>query len=169
MRDVDNSQDVMDVRDVIQRFEELESEQESLVTDYTDAEDGSEEQANAINALCSFWNITPEEVADSVAALDEPNDSFNGEPELEALRSFLNEMSGYGGDEQWRGDWYPVTLIRESYFKDYAEELAEDIGAINRDAQWPLSYIDWEAAAEALKMDYGTADLDGVTYYYRSA
>lgn len=34
---------------------------------------------------------------------------------------------------------------------DYAQELAEDIGAISRDAQWPLYCIDWERAWRELE------------------
>jgi hypothetical protein len=169
MGEVDNSQDVLDIRDVIERFEELKGEQESLIGDYLNSEDGSEDRDNAINALSSFWNCTPEEVPGGVEAIEEGNgtDSFTGEPELSALRDFLDQMRGYGGDHQWEGDWYPVTLVRESYFTDYAQELAEDIGAISRDAQWPLACIDWDKAADELKMDYTGAEFDGVTYYFR--
>jgi antirestriction protein len=87
--------------------------------------------------------------------------------ELATLESALAEMAGCGGDHEWRGVWYPVTLIRESDFEDYARELAEDIGAISRDAQWPLSFIDWEAAANALRIDYSDIEIDGTTYVYR--
>lgn len=66
-------------------------------------------------------------------------------------------------------DWqYGETLIREDYFTEYAQELAEDIGAVDKDASWPNSYIDWEAAAEALMQDYMTVELDGSTYYARA-
>lgn len=82
--------------------------------------------------------------------------------ELSALRALADEAAS-------SPDWpYGETLIRDSYFKAYAEELAEDIGAIGRDAQWPLSYIDWNAAADALKGDYTSVDFDGVTYWIRS-
>lgn len=87
--------------------------------------------------------------------------------ELATLSGFLAQMKGYGGDEQWRGDWYPVTLIRDSYFEDYAQELAWDIGAVNSDAAWPANCIDWEAAARQLQMDYTSVEFDGVTYWYR--
>jgi hypothetical protein len=50
--------------------------------------------------------------------------------ELASLNDFLEECKGNGGDEQWEGDWYPVTCIRDSYFENYAQELAEDIGSI---------------------------------------
>lgn len=87
--------------------------------------------------------------------------------ELATLESALAEMRGCGGDHEWRGAWYPVTLIRESDFEDYAEQLAEDIGAISREPQWPLQYIDWEKAADALRMDYSSITIDGTEYLYR--
>lgn len=91
----------------------------------------------------------------------EDNDDVN---ELNAL---LSELAGYGGDEQWRGDWYPMTLIRDSYFERYAQQLAEDIGAIPEGLSWPARCIDWERAASELQMDYTTVEYDGVTYWYR--
>lgn len=83
--------------------------------------------------------------------------------ELIALRALANEAAGYVAD--WDCG---ATLIRDSYFEDYARELAEDIGAINHDASWPNNHIDWEAAADALKMDYTAVDFDGVMYWVRS-
>lgn len=66
-------------------------------------------------------------------------------------------------------DWqYGETLVRDSYFEDYARQLADDIGAIPADAGWPTWYIDWEAAADALRVDYTSIDFDGVTYWGRS-
>lgn len=174
MRDINNREDLLDVRDIIARVEELRDEQNPLVEEYREAaeenegeEFASERLVNAINALSSFWEITPEEVADSVAALDNDADGFNGNEELATLESLLDDLRGNGGDEQWEGDWYPVTLIRDSYFEDYAQQLAEDIGAINDDAQWPATCIDWEKAASELQMDYSTVDYDGVEYWYR--
>lgn len=87
--------------------------------------------------------------------------------ELATLRALAEECKGNGGDEQWRGDWYPITLIRDSYFRDYAEELADDIGAIDKDASWPCNFIDWDRAANALQQDYTSVEFDGVTYWVR--
>lgn len=87
--------------------------------------------------------------------------------EFAAIHEFLDEVKGYGGDEQWRGDWYPVSFIRESYFEEYAQELAEDIGAVNKNATWPNNHIDWEAAAKDLLQGYSSVEISGVTYYYR--
>jgi hypothetical protein len=81
--------------------------------------------------------------------------------ELAALLALQDEASG-------ASDWtYGETLIRDDYFKDYAQELAEDIGAINPEASWPLNHIDWGAAADALKMDYTPVEWSGVTYWVR--
>jgi hypothetical protein len=46
----------------------------------------------------------------------------------DTLYDLLAELRGNGGDHEWRGDWYPVTLIRDSYFTEYAQSFAEDIG-----------------------------------------
>lgn len=66
-------------------------------------------------------------------------------------------------------DWeYGEGLIRRSYFVEYAEQLAYDIGAANEDATWPNCHIDWEAAARSLEMDYFAVDFDGVEYLIRA-
>ncbi len=119
---IDNGEDEIDVRIVIQRIEELEEQEE---TDEDDRE------------------------------------------ELATLSGLMEGMKGYGGDEQWRGDWYPLTLIRDSHFEDYARALADDIGAFQHGSEWPHSYIDWEAAAAALQTDYSSTEYDGVTFWYR--
>lgn len=82
--------------------------------------------------------------------------------ELSILTALQDEASGYS--EDWR---YGSTLIHADYFEDYARELAEDIGAIDPDASWPLSFIDWSAAADALKEDYTEVDFGGESYWIR--
>lgn len=82
--------------------------------------------------------------------------------ELTALQDLAEEAQGYTPD--WR---YGAVLINEDYFEDYAQQLAEDIGAINREASWPNDHIDWEAAANTLKMDYTAVDFNGTTFYIR--
>lgn len=106
---------------------------------------------------------------DIIARIEELEDSEDAEElaELKMLQDIAEELKGYGGDEQWRGDWYPVTLIRDSYFKEYAQELADDIGAIDSSAKWPLNCIDWDQAARELQMDYFTVDIDGVQFWTR--
>jgi hypothetical protein len=68
------------------------------------------------------------------------------------------------GLEDWQ---YGAHMIREDSFEDYARELAEDIGAIPDDAQWPATCIDWEKAARELSMDFTSVDFLGHSYYTR--
>lgn len=87
--------------------------------------------------------------------------------ELAVLSALLDELNGAGGDEQWRGDWYPVTLIRDDYFRTYAQELAEECDLIDANAAWPARCIDWTQAARELRMDYTCVTYAGVTYWTR--
>jgi antirestriction protein len=86
--------------------------------------------------------------------------------EFEQLGNILEELKGQGGDEQWQGDWYPVTLISEVYFIEYAQELCQDIGAIPDDFPSYIE-IDWEVTARNIQMDYTEVEIDGTTYYFR--
>lgn len=122
--EISNSDDIIDVRDVIACIKEME-----------EREGGAEDHDMCV--------------------------------ELRTLQGLMDEMKGYGGDEQWRGDWYPIMLIRDSYFKDHAMELAEDCGMIPDNAKWPCTCIDWEQAARELRQDYSSVEFDGVTYWYR--
>ena len=91
------------------------------------------------------------------------NDCANDDHlEFQALHQLAEEAEGYASD--WT---YGAALIRESYVVEYAQELAEDIGAVKSDAEWPARHIDWDAAAEELKQDYTEVDFDGVTYLVR--
>jgi hypothetical protein len=60
------------------------------------------------------------------------------------------------------------TMIPEHEWENYARELAEDIGAISKDGEWPAYCIDWERAAHELATDYGKLEVDGTLYYYHS-
>jgi hypothetical protein len=86
--------------------------------------------------------------------------------ELATLSALLADMASNGGDEEWRGDWYPVALIRDSYFTDYAQELLEECGYIPKDFPSWIK-IDWEATAHNVRIDYTSTEFDGVTYWFR--
>lgn len=107
------------------------------------------------------------DITDRVEYLEEATRDDDEDEEYERLKTLLEDTAGYGGDHQWRGDWYPGSMIRHDYFPQYAEQFADDIGAINRDATWPLCHIDWDAAAESLKQDYRSITFDGTEYWYR--
>lgn len=124
---LDLTADIIDVRDIIARVEELEG------------------------------IIEDEGCADTVNVYDR---------ERVELLDILDELKGYSGDEQWRGDWYPATLIADSHFTDYAREMLEDCGEIPRDIPSYIE-IDWEATARNVRTDYTPVEIDGSTYWYR--
>ena len=116
---LDLTADIIDVRDIIERYEELEAESDGL-----------------------------------------PNAE-----ERYQLACILSDLKGNGGDEEWRGDWYPLTLIRESSFTDYAQELVCDCYDLKGLPNFV--HIDWEATAREVLIDYSATTIDGATYFYR--
>ena len=123
--------DIIDVRDLIEYFKDLRGECENIDADTEDT------------------------------------DELDQLEELKKFQELMDELSGNGGDEQFEGDWYPLTLINERHFEDYARELAEDTGAVDTNATWPMNCIDWKEAAEQLRQDYTSCEFEGTTFYYR--
>jgi len=124
---------ILDVRDIIERIETLEdellaafNEQQGIEGDDTETDDPTD------GAFREWCKVTVHE--DSAEYL--------------ALCVIIDELCGNGGDEQWRGEWFPVTLIRDSYFVDAMRELVQDIGDLPRDIP---AYV----------------EIDGETYWYR--
>lgn len=140
-REVSNSEDILDSRDIIARFDELQTD---ILIAF--------EEKNSEDAELDWEKIDPFEWLDGDEA-----DEYNN------LKSLIEEASAYAGD--WKDG---ATLVRDTYFEDYAEELADDIGAIDSNASWPLNHINWKAAANDLKMDYTEVDFDGVAYWVRN-
>jgi hypothetical protein len=146
-RAISNCDDLIDSRDVIARINELIEERDDLQqVIYDDVENPeSMEAAKAAREALLDWKESDEGL------------------ELDVLLRLQDEAEG--------GDWeYGETLIRDSYFEQYAQDLAEDIGAVNNDTdKWPFNHIDWEAAADELKQDYTCVDYDGVDYWIRTS
>jgi len=113
-----------------------------------------------VSDICDRVEELEAKVEEQTALDDEDAD------ELMTLCTLLAQMKGYGGDNEWRGDWYPGALIRRSYFVEYCEELVKDIGDLPRDLPGYLA-IDWQATADNLEVDYSSVDYDGVEYLYR--
>lgn len=130
----------IDSRDVIARIEELESELADAIDDASSCvEDGEE--------------FDPDKWAEK---------GFADYDELEALRALAAEASD-------SPDWaYGETLIREDLFVEYARQMAEGCGALPLVRPWPLNCIDWDEAANELRLDYFAVDFDGATYLIRS-
>ena len=99
---------------------------------------------------------------DITERIDDIRQAGGDSPELNTLIALAKDGAEYAPD--WE---YGATLIRDTYFQEYAQELARDIGVLDYNLSWPSSHIDWEAAANELKMDYAVVDFDGVDYYVR--
>ena len=114
--------------------------------------------------------IDSRDIIERIAELEAERESsetplaFDSEPsggELAALKALADQGEDFS-------DWkYGITLIRDSYFEQYAQELAEDIGAIQPNLSWPYTCIDWKLAARDLQFDYSALEFDGVTYWAR--
>lgn len=147
--EITNSQDIIDIRDVIEVYE-------SLTNEIDDVKNGESKQAEtmSIGEWIDGLNVEAHPLCDAIQ-------------QYQTMQALLEECRGRGGDHQYQGDWYPATLIADDYFEDYAQELAEDCGDIPKESRWPLYCIDWEQAARALQMDYTSVDFDGSTYWIR--
>lgn len=165
---------IIDSRDIIDRFEELDEyyadlkveveyvaeELESLQNDYAESTDDSESVEDCNNEL----HRLSEELKDSNVRLGEwENDNLE---EYELLQEILQQ----GEDAP---DWpYGETLIHEKYFTQYIKELIDDCYEMLKEfneGKWPWNHMtmDWEGAADDAKADYLTIEADGQTYYIR--
>lgn len=133
--ELDLTADVIDVRDVIARIEELERELDDDNMPVT-------------------------------RAIIDGDDVSRCRYELAQLQAIMDELKGYGGDEQWRGDWYPLQLIDDCYFTEYTIQLLEDCGDLPRNLPDYIA-VDWERTARNIRVDYSAVEVDGRTYWYR--
>lgn len=151
-RTISKYDDVIDSRDVIARIEELEEERLELANKVDEARDSYDPQSD--------------EGVEAEAVLDAERDlaAWDGSDEAEELRV----LRALAAEAESSPDWeYGETLIRSTYFRDYAQELAEDCGLIPGNSQWPCTCIDWEQAANELRSDYVTVAFDGIDYLLR--
>jgi hypothetical protein len=134
--------------------------------------------------MTELWRLAKENVIDSrdlVARLDELIDELDDlteemeasadgaaeaaewREERDAIEQIVETIDGYSGDDAKNG----VSLIRDDYFESYARELAEEIGRIDQNVEWPYTHIDWAGAANDLQTDYTAVDINGVDYWFR--
>lgn len=174
---------VIDSRDIIKRHEELESDLQAQYDELQEEFDILESYYEKVledgeDPILTFAQYCESEMPDDrnyfeggkmpeianwleAVAKDMYHTWQDEAIEYETLQAIVRQCEGYG-------DWaYGESLISEDYFMEYAEQLATDIGAITNDVSWPLTCIDWGAAADQLKQDYSSVDVDGSTYYIR--
>jgi len=141
---INNSDDVIDSRDVIERIDELEGERNDLSSALSEAQE-SDSPAQLVGEL--------------QRSLEEWDDA-NGD-ELKALKALQDEAEGYAPD--WK---HGCGLVRYSHWVAYVQEMLEDIGDLPKDLPHYIE-IDWDRTAENIKVDYTTVEFDGVEYFVR--
>jgi len=143
----------IDTRELYTRLCELETLRDAV----TEAEDSIEEfenQENDPETEESELEKLNEEL--SAARLEFGDDEQAELAELEGLRDEIGESEFRNGTQ----------LIPQRDFQEYAQQYAEDIGAIPDDLAWPCTCIDWEAAADELENDFSAVTWQGVDYLF---
>jgi hypothetical protein len=106
------------------------------------------------------------ELEDIINDIDEQytaDEQADAQEELDEIENFEIEL----GMDLTIASQNGVYFIAEHDFTQYAEELANDIGAIGVNSyEWPINHIDWDSAAEELKMDYSEVEWQGTTYLF---
>lgn len=104
-----------------------------------------------------------ERISQLTAVLDDPEDIDDWLDAREELHIWQEVIEAIGESTAFDS----VTLVRDDYFEEYAQDFAEEIGAVSNFPEWPCDCIDWERAAREHQMDYTAVDIDGTTYWYR--
>ena len=82
----------------------------------------------------------------------------------------LIELYGEELVNQYHKEGYDLSSMEEAYQgeyrsdEDFARNMADDLGLLNKEMSWPYTCIDWEYAAKELMYDY--FEIDG--HYFRS-
>jgi hypothetical protein len=140
--------DIDELNDRLSELEDLELNVSSAQDDLDDA-----------NADISDEDREELETALSAAQLNFTEADIE---ELKKLRDLKDEIGERGG--KISEDNGP--FIDEADFTAYAQQMAEEVGDIDRNVRWPYTCIDWDCAAKELKYDYTSVDWEGTTYYY---
>lgn len=196
MADIDNSEDILDPRDIEERIDDLEGEEAFLIIAFEEAGEALEEaraewgEADAITqhngvdpsgeltanrdaaaeALVSFWKAEdhkePGETTQALAT--RLLDAYRAKGDaFDGLPELATLKALRDEFKDYCPDWDGgTTLIRYSYWTEYVQELLADIGDLPRDLPSYIE-IDWEATSRNIKVDYTEGDFDGVTYYAR--
>ena len=152
--------DILDSREVQARCDELQEEH----ADLKDALDEAQGELDSLDADASEADKTAAQ--DAVDAAEEALSDWidSNESEFEALKTLCEEGSNYAGGWQ-----HGAALVKDSYFVEYAQQLASDMhGTRACDSSWPFNCIDWDQAANLLKQDYTEISAGGESYWVQS-
>jgi len=149
-------------------LESLTEELDDLNVALDNAKDELIEAEEDLNDYEGTDDNVAEDLRDDVRvakeAVDEAQEdlnAFDDEDENGLSAAELTEILDEVGDALENEE----TLIPESEWVDYVEEMVKDCGYISDDLPWWIK-IDWEDTAENVAMDYSTVSINGEDYYY---
>lgn len=141
---------VIDSRDLLARYDALNEERDALIDAVTDAQKTND----------------PTKIAAAEEALEDWRTSANG-GEWKDLQTVIDAIGAHPIDSRHAFVAGEI-LIRDDYFEKYAQELAEEMGLLEHCDQWPARCIDWAQAAEELKVNYVSVEIESETYWFRA-
>lgn len=140
MTDINNNEEIIDSRDIIESITEL----------HDSIADDCGKDAGDFAGIDGLIGYAESNYADECA---------NDISELKILLNVQDQASDYA--EDWEDG---ATLIRESYFEEYMDETVEDCYEVPKELP---SFMTIVLDYVALRMDYTAVDFDGVTYLIR--
>lgn len=151
--------DIIDSRDIESYITEMEE-------DIADIEEAIHEMEEEIMELRDDEYMSDDELADKIYDLEQKIEDAKNE--IDAIESELNPVREFAETAKaYSSDWnYGTQIINDDYFVEYAQQVADDMGLGNMD-MWPFDHIDWESAADALKMDYTAVNFGEKTYWVK--
>ncbi|OOZ76873.1 hypothetical protein BOW50_09080 [Solemya velum gill symbiont] len=117
--------------------------------------------------LCEEWIVCDyDDIPDGfIGEYDISNDYWNYKQAMEA--SYLNEEVFAAAAELGIAPDMVEELHQGKYDTDadFAYQMADELDLLPEGHEWPCSYIDWDAAAYDLMMDYG----ESCGHYFRTS
>ena len=151
----------LDTRDLYKRKCELEELKEAVETAQEELDQHLSQKPDEIEDSLEDYETWEGEKEEFESTLDQAKDLFGTEEqeELSELEELESEVSDF---------MHGAQMIPVDDFEAYAEELAEELGMIDRSASWPFNCINWDMAANQLAQDYSVVTYQGQDYYVRS-
>lgn len=115
-------------------------------------------------SLFKSFDITPDNLEDIVEAVESLQ---KADYEMEVYEAYADN-NGYPSTASDMDDL--ISNADEAYQGEYSSDeafartMADDIGAVDKNASWPMNCIDWEQAASELMYDY----FESNGYYFRN-
>ena len=149
---MDFTENIIDTRDIQDRIDELNDDIDTLENEISDLSEEIDELDEDDPDDKNEIDLKLYDIEDKRGQIEDLQE------ELSMLLDVKSEVPEFS---------YGETLIHESYWVEYVQDLCEDCGYISRDFPHWIA-IDWDATADNVAMDYSTIELDGNTYYFRS-